>query len=320
MADTSASATRARRALQPFDLSLKHHRGYTRARRFVLGLSLVCTFGLPAWHLRARDAESAGQAARSGLTAVRASGLPAEAPAIIGAPGAIDVFGLELVDPLPLLALAVSAGPTWALLWLALPALVLVLLLGRFFCGWVCPYVPILAASNAARGWLGRLGIPLPDVKLPRSTSAAILVAVLAGTALFGAQLAPLIYPPSIIGREVFHAIFYGGLGAGTVLVGLAFAFDTFVSRAGFCRTVCPGGALYSFLGAFSPVTVKLEKSKCTDCTVCDVVCNLGQSPMNGKIDSGCERCGKCVAVCPTDALRMGLGPSTPVGLNGGRR
>lgn len=307
MASTSASAAKARGALTPYDLSLKHHRRYTWVRRSTLGLSLLLTFLLPAWHLRARDAESAGQAARSGLTAVREAGLPSTAPDIIGAPGAISVFGLELVDPLPLLTLALAAGPTLALFWLALPALVLVLLFGRFFCGWVCPYVPVLAASNALRGWLSRLGFTLPDKKLPRSTAALVLVGVLVGSAFFGLQLAPLLYPPSLIGREVFHAIFYGGLGAGTALVGLAFAFDTFVSRAGFCRTLCPGGALYSYLGSFSPVTVKLEKSRCTDCTACDVVCNLGQSPMTGRIDSGCERCGKCVAVCPTDALRIGL-------------
>jgi ferredoxin len=35
------------------------------------------------------------------------------------------------------------------------------------------------------------------------------------------------------------------------------------------------------------------------------VVCNLGQSPMTGRIDEGCERCGKCVASCPTDALKF---------------
>jgi ferredoxin-type protein NapH len=283
-------STAARRALQPFDLVLRHHKTYTWVRRAVLGLSLLCAFG------RALDAEAA--VGRAPLFPV---------PDIFGAPGAIDVLGLELIDPLPLLALALSNGPSWALLWLALPALILVALFGRFFCGWVCPYVPLLAASNAARGILTRLGVPLLDVKLPRSTSAAVLVAVLAGTALFGAQLAPLIYPPSLIGREVFRAVFYGGLGAGAALVALAFCFDTFVSRAGFCRTLCPGGALYSALGAASPYTVRLDKSRCTDCTACDVVCNLGQSPMTGRIDSGCERCGKCVAVCPTDALAIGL-------------
>lgn len=300
-------ATEAKARLQPFDVALRHHRRYTNARRLCLALSVLFTVGLPIWHLRARDAESAGTATRTGLAAARGLGLPSSAPAIYGAPGALELFGLELVDPLPVLSVAVSAGPSWKLWWLALPVLLLVVPLGRFFCGWVCPYVPLLAASNAARWWLSKLGLEPPDLRLPRSSSALVLVAVLAASAVFGIQLVPLLYPPSVIARETFHAVFYGGLGAGALLVAVAFGFDTFVSRAGFCRSLCPGGALYAFLGAASPVTVKLEKSTCTDCTVCDVVCNLGQSPMTGRIDSACERCGKCVASCPTDALKLGL-------------
>ena len=38
---------------------------------------------------------------------------------------------------------------------------------------------------------------------------------------------------------------------------------------------------------------------------LCDVVCNLGQRPMTDQLDSGCERCGKCIAACPTDALKL---------------
>lgn len=297
----------AKQKLQPFDISLKHHKPYTRLRRFCLVLSVALTLGMPVWHLRGRDAESAGTASRTGFRGASALGLPSTVPDLVGAPGAIVIFGLELVDPLPIASVALTNGMSWKLFWLALPVLVLVLLFGRFFCGWVCPYVPLLAASNALRWWLARLGFPPPDVQLPRRTSVVVLVGVLAATAFFGIQLAPLLYPPSVIGREAFRAIFYGGLGTGALLVAFAFGFDTLVSRAGFCRSLCPGGALYSLLATFSPVTVHLKKEACTDCTVCDVVCNLGQSPMTGRIDSGCERCGKCVASCPTDALRIGL-------------
>lgn len=297
----------ARQHLQPLDVALRHHRAYTWLRRSVLALSVLLTVGMPVWHLRARDAESAGQAVRTGFGGARMLGLPGAAPDVVGAPGAVELFGLELVDPLPIAAVAVSAGPRWSLLWLAAPVLLLVLGLGRFFCGWICPYVPLLSVSNGLRWWLSRLGVPLVDVRLPRRSGLVALTLVLVASALGGLQVAPLVYPPSVIGREAFRAVFYGGLGAGSLLVALAFAFDTFVSRAGFCRSVCPGGALYSLLGALSPVTVKLDRPRCTGCTACDVVCNLGQSPMTGRIDEGCERCGKCVAACPTDALALGL-------------
>ncbi len=276
----------ARARLQPFDVVLRRGRAYTRARRAVLGVSLALTFGLPLWHL------------------LRLGGAT---PPLVGTVGAVGVGGVELIDPLAVLSVLLARGLGPTLVLAALPGLVLVVVLGRFFCGWVCPYVPLIAASNATRWWLGRLGLKLPDVQLPRRTGYAVLVAVLAAGALLGTHVWPLVYPPSVIGRAAFHAIYFGGLGSGALLVGFAFAFDTFVSRAGFCRSLCPGGAMYSLVGSRSPVTVKLDASKCTGCTACDVVCNLGQSPMTGRIDEGCERCGKCVASCPTDALRMGV-------------
>jgi len=218
------------------------------------------------------------------------------------------VWVVDLLDPAEALAVALVRGVNANWVWTVLPGVVLVLLLGRFFCGWACPYLPVLAASNAARWLLRKVGFEPRDLQVPRVTSRVVLVGVLVATSLTGAQVMPLVYPPAVIGREVFRAVFHGSLGLGALLVLAAFLFDTFVSRAGFCRSLCPGGATFSMLGALSPLTVKNARAKCTDCTACDVVCNLGQSPMTAKLDSGCERCGRCVSACPTGALSWGLG------------
>jgi ferredoxin-type protein NapH len=295
-----------RRALQPFDITLRHGRTYQRVRRAFLAFSVALTVGLPLLHLHALDVEGAGRVADTRWAAL-ASWLPSVAPPFLGAPTSVWVGFFELVDPLEALATALFRGVSWSLVWTVLPGVVLVLALGRFFCGWACPYLPVLAAANSARWLLSRLGLPTADLRLPRSTSRVVLVGVLIVGSVLGVQLVPLVYPPAVIGREAFRAVFYGSLGAGSLLVLAAFLFDTFVSRAGFCRSLCPGGAMFSTLGALSPIKVVNERSKCTDCTVCDVVCNLGQSPMNNRLDSGCERCGKCIAACPTKALSFTL-------------
>lgn len=304
----SQTAGSARARLQPVDVVLRRARTYRWLRHASLALSLLLVVGLPLWHLRAVSAASGGLSGGGPWARLaEALRLPAGAPPVVGAPAAIDLFGLELIDPLLALGVAFAHGLGGSLLLVALPALVLVALLGRFFCGWVCPYVPLLAASNALRWLLGRLGWKLPDHRLPRRTSLVVLVAVLAVSALLGTQVAPLLYPPSLIGREVFRAVFFGSFGAGALVVGAAFAFDTLVSRAGFCRSLCPGGALFALIGSASPIRVKRDAARCTDCTVCDVVCNLGQRPMADRLDAGCERCGRCVSACPTGALTLGL-------------
>jgi ferredoxin-type protein NapH len=295
-----------RRALQPLDITLRHGRRYQRVRRAFLGFSVALTFVLPLWHLHALDVQGSGIAADSRWAKV-ARVMPDTPPPFVGAPTSLWVGVLELVDPLESLAVALFQGLSWNWVWTVLPGVVLVVLLGRFFCGWACPYLPILAAANAARWLLTRLGVPLMDVKVPRSTSRVVMVGLLLVGALTGAQVVPLVYPPAVIGREVFRAVFYGSLGAGALVVAGAFLFDTFVSRSGFCRSLCPGGAMFSVLANLSPIRVYNERSKCTDCTVCDVVCNLGQSPMTNRLDAGCERCGRCIASCPTKALSFTL-------------
>lgn len=264
---------------------------------------MLWVVGLPLWHL-ARDLdESAGLAGGTRWAQLAAHWNHPPPPVLLGAPWTVSVFGLELLDPTAFVSLLAARAVDWKVLVGALPLLVLVALLGRFFCGWLCPYLPLLAASNALRSLFAKVGVRLPDLKLPRWTNYAVLAFVLAATAVAQTQLMPLVYPPSVIARELYRAIFQGSVGAGATFILAAFLFDTFASRAGFCRSLCPGGATFSLLSWRSPVKVKRHAPSCTDCTLCDVVCNLGQQPMTDQLDAGCERCGKCVSVCPTDAL-----------------
>lgn len=304
------------KVIEPADVRLFGARRYQGLRRASLAISFLVTLAVPLWHLRSIESQSAGVSGGARWADVaRAAHLPTAQPPLVGGPAAISLFGLELCDPLSIAGVTVAAGPSLALLWSFWPAALLVALLGRFFCGWICPYVPILSANNALRSFLARRGFRMPDVQLPRRSSLLSLGVLLAATAVTGSQIAPLFYPPAIVSREVFRAVFWGGIGVGGALLLAAFLFDLLFARAGFCRYLCPGGALFGVLGALSPVRIRREVAKCTDCTLCDAVCNFQQSPMTDRIDSACERCGKCVSSCPTDALSIGFGRA-----NGGRK
>ena len=284
---------RVRDPLQPWDLVLRGGRTYQRARRTVLALSLLTVVGTP--FLAARFVDRVWPASL-----------------ITGATGSIRVLGIDLVDPLLTAGVWLARGARPGLLAAALPALLLVVVLGRFFCGWLCPYLPLLGLSHSVRWALGKLGVPLLDLRLPGWIRFAILGAVLGGSSALGLQLAALVYPPALLARTAYRLAFGLGLGGGATVVVAVWLFDTVISRAGFCRSLCPGGALFSLLGVASPVRVRRVASSCTDCTVCDVVCNLGQRPMSDLVDAGCDRCGRCVAVCPTRALSLSIDGTVP--------
>jgi len=279
-----------------------------RVRRLSLAVSFALAVAAPLWHL-SRDAREASGVGADGRWARVAKALPApSSPPVVGAPWSVELFGIEFLDPLAAAGVAVARRFDPRALFGLGVVLALVVALGRFFCGWICPYVPILAVTRSARGLLRRLGWKPRDRRIPTGAGRGVLLAVLAASAVGGTQLVPLVYPPAIIGREMFRAIFFGGLGASALVVAAAFLLDTFVSPSLFCRSLCPGGALLSLLSPLSVVRLRRDAAQCDDCRICDLICELGQKPMTDQVGSGCERCGKCVASCPTGALAFSFG------------
>ena len=299
MVRLSREAVMAR--LQPADVRLRRAHTYQWIRRCTLWLALLLPVVLSLWH-RGTNADL------SGVTPGGAGWGPALGhgePPGMGAPWTVSLLGVEFMDPLAAAGLWAAGGPVLPALWGLLPVLVLVVLLGRFYCGWLCPYALVLPVANAVRALARRIGIPVADIALPSATPWAVLAAVLAVTALAGTQVAPLIYPPILIHRAVMQSVLQGTVGVGAVVLGAIFVWDTMFSRAGFCRWLCPGGAMFRLLGVRSPVRVVRQAQQCTDCTACDVVCNMVQSPMTDAVDPGCDRCGRCVSSCPTGALKL---------------
>jgi ferredoxin-type protein NapH len=282
---------------------------YQLLRKICLALSFGLLLLVPLWNLAAIDDAGAGLAGGSRWADLADRIVPSTiAPPLVGTLWSVDLLGIEVMDPLAGLSLLATGRATFTILIAVLPAVLAVVVLGRFFCGWLCPYVPLLAASNSIRQLCARLGFRLPDVRLDRRLPFLVLFCVLLITAIAGAVIVPLVYPPAIIGRQLFRWIYFGSLGSGAIVLGLALVFDTLVTRAGFCTYLCPGGALFRLVGVASPVRVRRDAAICDSCGACDLACSLDQSPMTDRLDSGCERCAKCVAACPCSALHMTAG------------
>ncbi len=239
-------------------------------------------------------------------------------------------------DPL-FLWVGLLSRPFLRVFLLALAPLLLTLLLGRFFCGWVCPF----GALSQFFTWLGSLrGLRrIPVARKPLRLKYLLLVALLAAS-LFTVQLLGWLDPFSLLTRSAAAAVLPGAnalvqqallagpeplyelgrrvlltgtqrtflqvAGIGVVFFGLLLL--NFQRRRFFCNYLCPLGALYGLLARWSLVRLPINE-KCRSCNACAGHCTYYGSPFKDYLKSECVLCFNCVADCPEAAidLRFGL-------------
>jgi ferredoxin-type protein NapH len=240
-----------------------------------------------------------------------------------GSPTAAQWFhSVPLVDPLAGLEVVLASGRSGATLLFGLSICTLVgLVLGRVFCGWICPLGLLLELYDPFREWLrGRLqraGLRLPEISLSTSLKYWVLLMCL-GLSLFA----------SLPVFTMFSPINLATLGLGAVpLLGLAvvlplLVFEYFVPR-GYCRALCPLGALYSLLGRWALLRVWIVGDEQLECQQCTLRCPMGIRVMEDHVqrpeliperpnsidDPECSRCGTCTDVCLGRILRLGFRP-----------
>jgi len=221
----------------------------------------------------------------------------------------MQILGIEWTDPL---AAAEPMAVTRRLdnwkLWLSILIPVLAtLVLGKVFCSWICPANLLFEIAGKLRHLLRFAEIPPAEVKFSRVNKYVLLVVGLMIATIIGLPIFSLIYPPAAVTRILHGWIFGASIAGGLVLLGLIFAFELFVSPRWWCRTMCPGGALYGLIGWPRLLRVKLATDRCTHCRKCEGACEPGLNPVTESDGIECDNCGACIRRCPEQALRFGV-------------
>ncbi len=225
------------------------------------------------------------------------------------------------LDPLVAIGSALGTGSLYqGLIW-SLAIVVLTILVGRAFCGWICPFGTIhhvvgwlVGARRAERRIDGNRYRPINGLKyllLAGMLTAAIAGSLQAGLldpiALLARSLTTTVWPLltwSSVRPPVFHlawviaAIFL-------VLVGIDGVAPRF-----FCRALCPLGATLGVLSRFSLWRIDRDPEKCTDCDLCLRGCEGAADPQADLRKAECYACMNCLDDCPYGALSFACAPS----------
>lgn len=248
-----------------------------------------------------------------------------------------------LSDPLVALLALFHGLIRWEFLG-ALLVVVLTLLLGRAFCGYICPLGFILdllsprkpkystdKVSYFSRAPLLILAVFIifsflgssfffifdPIVLLTRSTVTLIYplldkIIRTSGDFLYSVEsLRPYVDAATNVSSGIF--IFEQPLRYQLQILILALVLTvvvlSFLQRRFWCRYICPLGALLGLIGRVSLSGRKVSKEKCITCEKCIKACPLGAVRESGLVTdkSICQLCFDCAEVCPTQAIDYGI-------------
>lgn len=187
-------------------------------------------------------------------------------------------------------------------------------LLGRFICGFLCPF-----------GWLQELLHKIPGKKLSTKKLkpltylkyAILLLAVVLlpaivvndlgmGDPFFCKYICPQgvlegAIPLSLSNAGIRSAL--GTLFSFKLLILLAVIVLSILFYRPFCKWICPLGAVYSLFNKVSFLSIQVDDHKCVGCNKCATACKMDVDVRKTPNHPECIRCGACMKACPTDAV-----------------
>lgn len=183
-------------------------------------------------------------------------------------------------------------------------------LLGRFICGFLCPF-----------GLIQDLMYKIPTRKLKKSRFTRVLSYLKYVLLIVFVIVIPLVLAVPGFCKYICPV---GTIEAGIPLVlmnaslkqlvgdlyiwKISLAVLCLVAMIGiyrvFCRFICPLGAFYSLFNRISFVNINIDNKKCTHCNNC-----IGQCKMDIKSvgDHECIMCGDCIKYCDHSAIEISI-------------
>ncbi|MGQ9542489.1 MAG: 4Fe-4S binding protein [Candidatus Bathyarchaeia archaeon] len=226
---------------------------------------------------------------------------------IYGTASALNFRFFKVISPLDWLILNLGAGTILAdLLAPGLIGIIVIIILGRFICGWVCPVGIMLEYIHGPLN--GHRGTSRASSCWDRY---AILTSILLSGLIFNFTAPYLFSPPGILHRILSQYLTHGIVGVDLSALSLIIILDSLATRYGYtwCSSICPLGTVLSSLGVVNLFRLRIERDRCIECWECERVC-----PMRIPILEAdrfrmmsCSKCLKCLESCPVKAVRLVL-------------
>jgi ferredoxin-type protein NapH len=216
-----------------------------------------------------------------------------------------------MADPIMTVSSILFYKGVWFPLLISVSILIAVsYLIGRAFCGWICPVGFLIDLSGLMSKLISKLLKRKPNTRRYGYAQYGILAAVIL-LSLVSMQALSLLDPFVIFRRSMFMV---ANAGLPDVLL-LILLGSVVVAPRFFCRAICPAGAILGLAALVSPFKFKAH-SGCINCNKCVRACDMGAISKDLKWDAtACIKCLDCERKCPKKAISFSLTRRSPVAM-----
>ena len=163
--------------------------------------------------------------------------------------------------------------------------------LGRFVCGWLCPFG--LVQDLLHKLPLFRKKKRLPGHRVLKHGKYAVLVLLVGAGSMF------------LFGGFAKVPAFCKYLCPSGTLLGALPLLSANEALRGQAGGLFPLGAIYGWFNHFSLVQIHWEQERCVSCGACERACPVALSLQEISRSPECIRCGKCADACPQKCLHF---------------
>ena len=190
-------------------------------------------------------------------------------------------------------------------------------LMGRFVCGFLCPFglvqdllfkIPFVCKLQRLPGekrlrWLRFIILGLSVILLP--------MFIIDFTGLGEAWFCKYICPAGTLEGGIPLVLLDSSIRAATgflyrwklILLAITIAASAIIYRP-FCRYICPLGAIYGVFNKISFFRLSVDSTKCIRCGECAKACKLHIKVFENPNSMDCIRCLECSSICPQKAIK----------------